>query len=66
MGSPEPGYGANAGDEANVVNSAVTGISIAAHDIAHTHSVSGTTGTVGSGTDYYQPHLVVNYIIKHD
>jgi microcystin-dependent protein len=49
------------------VNSAVTGISIDAHNIAHTHSVSGTTGTgSGSGTDYYQPHLVVNYIIKHD
>jgi microcystin-dependent protein len=49
------------------VNSNTTGISIAAHDIAHTHSVSGTTGTgSGSGTAYYPPHLVVNYIIKHD
>lgn len=49
------------------VNSAVTDISVNAHDIAHTHSVSGTTGNgSGSGTDYYQPHLVVNYIIKHD
>lgn len=67
IGAPEPGYGADAGTEANVVNSNTTGISIAAHDIAHTHSVSGTTGTgSGSGTDYYPPHLVVNYIIKHD
>jgi|688.fasta_scaffold238393_2 microcystin-dependent protein len=67
IGAPDPAYGANTGDEANVVNTATTGISIAAHDIAHTHTVSGTTGTgSGSGTDYYQPHLVVNYIIKHD
>jgi microcystin-dependent protein len=67
MGSPEPGYGSDAGTEANIVNSAVTGISIDAHNIAHTHTVSGTTGTgSGSGTDYYPPHLVVNYIIKHD
>jgi microcystin-dependent protein len=49
------------------VNSAVTGISVNAHDISHTHSVSGTTGTgSGSGTSYYPPYLVVNYIIKHD
>jgi microcystin-dependent protein len=47
--------------------SASTGISVNAHDVSHTHSVSGTTGTgSGSGTDYYPPHLVVNYIIKHD
>jgi microcystin-dependent protein len=46
---------------------ASTGISVNAHDVSHTHSVSGTTGTgSGSGTDYYPPHLVVNYIIKHD
>jgi microcystin-dependent protein len=36
-------------------------------DSGHTHSVSGTTGNgSGSGTAYYQPYLVVNYIIKHD
>jgi microcystin-dependent protein len=47
--------------------SASTGISVNAHDVSHTHSVSGTTGTgSGSGTAYYPPHLVVNYIIKHD
>jgi microcystin-dependent protein len=46
---------------------ATTGISVNAHDVSHTHTVSGTTGTgSGSGTDYYPPHLVVNYIIKHD
>ena len=45
----------------------VTNISVNAHDVSHTHTVSGTTGTgSGSGTDYYPPHLVVNYIIKHD
>ena len=67
VGVAEPGSFVITTDEPNVVNSAVTGISIAAHDIAHTHSVSGTTGNgSGSGTDYYQPHLVVNYIIKHD
>lgn len=35
-------------------------------DSGHTHTLSGTTGSVGSGTAYYQPYLVVNYIIKHD
>lgn len=36
-------------------------------DSGHTHSVSGTTGNgSGSGTAYYPPYLVVNYIIKHD
>jgi microcystin-dependent protein len=46
---------------------ASTGISVNPHDVSHTHTVSGTTGTgSGSGTDYYPPHLVVNYIIKHD
>ena len=37
----------------------------------HTHSVTvtahtGNTGTVGSGTAYFQPFVAVNYIIKHD
>jgi len=46
---------------------ATTGISISSHDVSHTHTVSGTTGSgSGSGTAYYQPYLVVNYIIKHD
>jgi hypothetical protein len=39
-----------------------------------TTGISGTVGTgitvtnanTGSGTDYYQPYLVINYIIKHD
>lgn len=43
-----------------------TGITVGNHDVSHTHSVSGTTGSTGSGTAYYQPYLVVNYIIKHD
>lgn len=33
---------------------------------AHTHTVSGLTATTGSGTAYFQPYLVVNFIIKHD
>jgi microcystin-dependent protein len=39
---------------------------------SHSHSTSATTtvtmsnASVGSGTAYYQPYLVVNYIIKHD
>jgi microcystin-dependent protein len=44
-----------------------TGITVAAHNIAHTHTFSATTnGGTGSGTAYFQPYLVVNYIIKHD
>ncbi len=39
---------------------------------SHAHTASGSTtvtmsnANTGSGTDYYQPYLVVNYIIKHD
>jgi microcystin-dependent protein len=39
---------------------------------AHTHTASGSTtvtmsnADTGSGTAYFQPYLVVNYIIKHD
>ena len=29
-------------------------------------SVTMSNANTGSGTDYYQPYLVVNYIIKHD
>jgi microcystin-dependent protein len=32
----------------------------------HTHLVSGDTGSTGGAEAYYQPHVVVNYIIKHD
>lgn len=49
---------------------ASTGITVSSVGNAsqdHTHTVSGTTaGGSGSGTAYYPPHLVVNYIIKHD
>ena len=49
----------------NIANT--TGITVAAHNIAHTHTFSATTnGGTGSGTAYYPPYLVVNYIIKHD
>jgi microcystin-dependent protein len=53
----------------NPVNtiSNTTGITVAAHNIAHTHTFSATTnGGTGTGTAYFQPYLVVNYIIKHD
>ena len=39
---------------------------------SHTHTATATTtvtmsnASVGSGTAYYQPHVVVNFIIKHD
>ncbi len=33
---------------------------------AHTHTLSGSTASTGSGTAYYPPYLAVNYIIKHD
>ena len=39
---------------------AFTGISV------DNHNLSGTTGGTGSGTAYYQPYYVVNFIIKHD
>jgi microcystin-dependent protein len=49
----------------NIANT--TGITVAAHNIAHTHTFSATTnGGTGTGTAYFQPYLVVNYIIKHD
>lgn len=51
------------------INSASTNVSVSSVSNAsqdHTHSVSGTTGITGSLQDYYQPYLVVNYIIKHD
>jgi microcystin-dependent protein len=50
-----------------LTGSRTTGITVAAHNIAHTHTFSATTnGGTGSGTAYFQPYLVVNYIIKHD
>ena len=51
----------------HVIDAGLTYITVSNHDVSHTHSVSGTTGNgSGSGTDYYPPYLVVNYIIKHD
>jgi microcystin-dependent protein len=46
-----------------------TGISIANHNVAHTHDVdvpnfTGTSGSTGSGTAYFQPFLALNFIIK--
>ena len=62
MGSPEPGYGASAGDEANVVNTATTGITASATTTVTMTNANNTT----TASDYYPPYLVVNYIIKHD
>ena len=54
-------------NHSHVIDAGLTNITVNNHDVSHTHSVSGTTGTgSGSGTDYYPPYLVVNYIIKHD
>jgi len=47
-------------------------VTVGNHDVSHTHTVdlpnfTGNSGNgSGSGTAYYQPYLVVNYIIKHD
>jgi microcystin-dependent protein len=50
-----------------LTQSNTTGITIANHSVAHTHTFSGTTsGGSGSGTAYFQPFVAVNYIIKHD
>jgi len=59
---------ATTGTSTAVIASATTGISASAGNQSadHTHSVSGDTATTGSGTAYYQPYVVVNYIIKHD
>jgi microcystin-dependent protein len=54
----------NAYSELTAVNT--TGISIANHDVSHTHTVSGNTGNTGGDVGYYPPYVVVNYIIKHD
>jgi microcystin-dependent protein len=63
IGAPEPGYGADAGTEANVVNSNTTGITVA----SSTTTVTMTNANnVTTASDYYPPYLVVNYIIKHD
>ena len=39
------------------------------HDITdptHSHTITGSTAEAGGAQAYYQPYLVVNYIIKHD
>jgi len=35
-------------------------------DPTHSHTVTGATAETGGAQAYYQPYLVVNYIIKHD
>ena len=62
IGAPDPAYGANTGDEANVVNTATTGITASATTTVTMTNANNTT----TASDYYPPHLVVNYIIKHD
>ena len=47
--------------ETQTTNSSTTGITASGST-----SVTMSNASTGSGTAYYQPHLVVNYIIKHD
>jgi microcystin-dependent protein len=68
---PNWGYdvGTGAATTGVSVNSGSTGVGVSSVTNAsqdHTHTYSGTTVGAGSGNDYYQPYLVVNYIIKHD
>ena len=54
----------NTGSVTVDTTSAATGISIASHTVSHDHTLPSFTGNTGSGTAYYQPHVVFNYIIK--
>jgi microcystin-dependent protein len=58
--------GAGGGAYTEPTASATTGVGVNPHDVSHTHSVSGNTGNTGGAEAYFQPYLVVNYIIKHD
>lgn len=51
----------DAGAHGHTIPNAFTGISVNNHDLSGT-----TNGGTGSGTAYYQPYYVVNFIIKHD
>ena len=53
--------GDSAGVDSGLVNSATTGITASVGT-----AITVTNANTGSGEAYYQPHLVVNYIIKHD
>jgi microcystin-dependent protein len=63
VGLAEPGSFAITTDEPNVVNTATTGITVASSTTTVTMTNADNTTTA---SDYYPPHLVVNYIIKHD
>jgi microcystin-dependent protein len=54
------------GSHYHLISPGSTNISVNAHDVSHTHTVSGTTNPTGGGNAYYQPYYVVNFIIKHD
>jgi len=58
------GTTSSAGDHGHgvSVNGNTTGITVS----SATTSVTMTNAQAGGGADYYQPYLVVNYIIKHD
>ena len=60
IGFVEPGSGVINATEADVVNTATTGIT-ATSAVTMTNANNTTTAA-----DYYPPYLVVNYIIKHD
>ena len=52
---------ANSGEHYHVISAASTGITATA-----TTTVTMSNASTGGGEAYYQPYLVVNYIIKHD
>lgn len=62
--------GFNAETTANT-NSNTTGITVVAGEGSHTHAIdvpafTGTSGATGGASAYWQPHVVLNFIIKHD
>lgn len=44
----------------------VNGVADHGHGASASTTVTMSNGSTGSGTAYYQPHVVINYIIKHD
>lgn len=56
----------NFGDSGNLVSMKRHNIfpTSTAAESSHTHTINMTNASTGSGTAYYQPHVVFNYIIK--
>lgn len=64
-------YGAFDSETTTNTNTATTGITVVSGEGSHTHAIdvpafTGTSGATGGATAYWQPHVVVNFIIKHD